>query len=70
MTQAEVIYEQAKRLSPLERAQLIEMLFASLDKPDKEIEEAWSRELENRIDEYERHELKAVHLEEVLRKLK
>lgn len=57
-------------LSLFERAQLIDELISTLDKPDKEIEKLWAIEAEDRIDAYNQGKLKAVSLEEVLRKYK
>ena len=62
------IIEEASMLSLFERAQLIDELISTLDKPDKEIEKLWSIEAEDRIDAYNKGKLMAVSLEEVLRK--
>jgi putative addiction module component (TIGR02574 family) len=60
------ILKEALTLKPAEKAALIDKLLASLDKPDAEIDELWAKEAENRIDAYERGEIKAVALEKVL----
>ncbi len=57
-------------LKPAEKAQLIDRLIFSLDKPDKELDELWAQEAENRIDAYEQGKLKSVSLEKVLQKYK
>ena len=64
------ILKEAMTLKPAEKAKLIDKLLSSLDKPDAEIEELWAKEAENRIDAYERGEIKAVTLEKVLEKYK
>ncbi len=64
------ILEEALTLKPAEKAELIDRLISSLDKPDTEIDELWAKEAENRIDAYERGEIKAVGLEKVLEKYK
>jgi putative addiction module component (TIGR02574 family) len=51
------------------KAQLIDKLISSLDKPDKEIDELWTKEAEDRIDAYDQGKLKAVSLEKVLQKI-
>ena len=51
-TQLDIVEAQALKLSPEERAQLADRLVASLFK-DQEIENAWSAEVERRIDEIE-----------------
>ncbi|MBN1932289.1 MAG: addiction module protein [Desulfobacterales bacterium] len=68
MTKTENIYEEASALSPFEKAQLIDKLISSLDKPDKEIDKLWGKEVEDRIDAYNQGKLKAVSLEKVLQK--
>ena len=49
------------RLDPAERAQLIDFLWETLDEERvKQIESKWAAESEDRIDAFERGELKAV----------
>ncbi len=57
-------------LKPAQRAELIDKLLSTLDKPDKDIDELWAREAESRIDAYEKGTIKAVTLEKVLEKYK
>jgi putative addiction module component (TIGR02574 family) len=64
------ILEEALTLKPAEKAELIDRLLSSLDKPDAEIDELWAKEAENRIDAYERGEIKAIALEKVLERYK
>ena len=68
MAATDNIIREALTLSPSEKAQLIDKLIASLDKADKEIDELWTREAEDRIDAYDKGKLKAVSLEKVLGK--
>ena len=42
------ILKEALNLGPLQQAELIGMLLSSLDKPDKERDALWSKELESR----------------------
>lgn len=55
-------------LSPLERAQFVDAIMASLDQPDAEIDALWKEEVESRISAYEQGKLKSVPLDEVLSK--
>ncbi|OIP63847.1 MAG: hypothetical protein COW52_09275 [Nitrospirae bacterium CG17_big_fil_post_rev_8_21_14_2_50_50_9] len=64
------ILKEALNLKPAEKAELIDKLIYSLDKPDAEIDELWVKEAENRIDAYERGEIKVVALEKILEKYK
>ena len=62
------ILEKALNLTPTEKAELIDRLLASLDNPDKELDKLWSKEAEDRIEAYERGEIRALTLKEVLEK--
>ncbi len=62
------IFEEAVRLKPDKRAELVDTLLSSLNKPDKEIDRLWAKEVESRIEAYEQGVIKAVSLEEVLKK--
>ena len=65
------IVSDALLLPPRSRAKLAERLLESLDDPkQKEIDRRWADEVENRIDAYERGELKVIPGEEVFRRLK
>lgn len=68
MTTTDNILKETLRLSPSEKAQLIDKLISTLDKPDKEIDELWAKEAEDRIDAYDQGKLRAVSLEKVLQK--
>ena len=68
MTNSDNIFKEVLLLRPSEKARLIDKLISSLDKPDKEIDELWAKEAEDRIDAYDQGKLKAVSLEEVLQK--
>jgi len=43
------IVERAVRLTPAERAQVIEALLHSLDQPDPQVDQAWGEEAEARL---------------------
>lgn len=68
MTTADRIFKEASTLSPSEKAQLIDKLISTLDKPDKKIDELWAKEAEDRIDAYDQGMIKAISLEKVLQK--
>ncbi len=68
MANTDTIYREALNLRPFEKARLIDMLISSLDKADNENDELWAREIEDRIDAYEKGLIKAVPLEKVLEK--
>ena len=63
-----ILKETLLTLRPFEKAQLIDKLISTLDKPDKEIDELWAKEAEDRIDAYDQGKLRAVSLEKVLQK--
>jgi len=62
------ILKEALNLAPTEKEELIDKLLSSLDKPDKELDELWAREAEDRIEAYEQGKIRALTLEEVLEK--
>jgi putative addiction module component (TIGR02574 family) len=64
------ILQDALTLKPEQKAELVDKLISSLDKPDKEIDELWANEAESRLDAYEQGKIKAVALEKVLEKYK
>ncbi|MBN2383493.1 addiction module protein [bacterium] len=68
MPKTEDIFKEALSLSPYDKAQLIDILISTLDKSDKEIDELWSKEAEDRIDAYDQGQIKAISLEKVLQK--
>jgi putative addiction module component (TIGR02574 family) len=68
MTTTDNIFEEPLTLRPSEKAQLIDKLISSLDKPDKEIDELWAKETEDRIDAYDQEKIKAISLEKLLQK--
>jgi len=61
----ECIFENAKKLNPIEKLQLVEALLESLDKPDPEIEKIWIKEADERYKAYKRGELKSTDWEEI-----
>ena len=62
------ILKEALNLSPTEKAELIDRLLSSLDKPDKELDKLWAEEVEDRIDAYDSGKIKALTIQEVLKK--
>ena len=59
--QAEQVLKEVLGLPPIERAEMVEQILASFDFPTrKRIDEAWAKEAEDRIDAYERGDIKAI----------
>ena len=64
------VVSEALSLPLRSRAKLAEQLLESLDDPkQKEIDRLWADEVEDRIDAYEKGELKAIPGQEVFRRL-
>jgi putative addiction module component (TIGR02574 family) len=60
------VLDQALKLRPVERAQLVEDLLASFEFPDRQrIDELWATEAEARIEAYERGEIPSTLASEV-----
>jgi len=68
MAEPSEVLKEALTLRPAQKAELIDKLLSSLDKPDKDIDELWAKEAESRIDAYETGKIRAVDLEKVLEK--
>jgi len=61
------VLEQALRLPPIDRAQLVEQILSSFGFPDRErIDALWAAEAEERIDAYDRGEIGSSSAREVL----
>jgi putative addiction module component (TIGR02574 family) len=59
------VLEEALSLPPAERAELADRLLTSLDaEPDSRIDKLWAQEAEDRLDAFERGEIKAVSAKE------
>lgn len=66
-----LLKEEALKLSPFERAQLIDALWQSLDPAGQaNVDTAWIEEAKNRLAAYHQGEVKAVDGERVLSELK
>lgn len=64
------VLETASALSPIDRAELVEGILASFDFPNRaEIDAAWGREAEDRIEAYERGEISAIPATRVFEKI-
>jgi putative addiction module component (TIGR02574 family) len=68
MNTAENLFKEALTLNSFQKAQLIDKLISSLDKSDREIDELWAKEAEDRIEAYNTGKMKAISLEKVLQK--
>lgn len=65
------LLEAALSLPPAERAELADRLLTSLDSgPDRRIDNLWAQEAEDRLDAFERGEIKSVPAEQVFDKTK
>jgi putative addiction module component (TIGR02574 family) len=61
------LLKEALALPANERADLVERLLSSLEPAEPEIEKRWAKEVEDRIDAFERGELKTISAEEFFR---
>jgi putative addiction module component (TIGR02574 family) len=68
MTAPNEILKDALNLRPAEKIELIDKLLSSLDNPDKELDELWAKEAEDRIEAYDQGKIKALTLKEILEK--
>ena len=64
--QSEKILSDVLELTPEERAELIEKVIQSFESPErKKIDSLWAKEVEERIEAYERGEIKSIPSDEV-----
>jgi putative addiction module component (TIGR02574 family) len=69
-TNAEKILQEALNLPPQERAEVLEHLLATFQKPpDPELDKLWAQEAEDRLEAYDRGDLGSVSAEEVFAKI-
>jgi putative addiction module component (TIGR02574 family) len=65
-SQAQRVLSDARKLPPVERAELVERILASFSLPERQsTDERWAAEVEDRIDAYERGDLKSRPATEV-----
>ena len=71
MTPATIqILEDALRLKPIQKAELIDKLFHSFDSStDHHIDEAWADEIESRLDAYDNGKISADSAEAVFERI-
>ena len=66
MSKHDNLLEEALKLSPMERAELVENLLSSFEfRSRKTIDALWAQESEDRIDAFERGEITAIPAEQV-----
>nr|EDZ40422.1 MAG: Conserved protein of unknown function [Leptospirillum sp. Group II '5-way CG'] len=62
------LLSEARDLPPEERVKLVEQILETLDASDPSLDAEWSKEAEDRLDAYQRGEIGAVPLSEMLAK--
>lgn len=68
--QTERVLMEILGLPPVERAEMVEVILSSFDFPNrKEIDAAWAKESEERIDAYERGDIKSAPANQVFEKI-
>lgn len=70
MSEKDQVLAKALKMTPRERAEIVDQLLQSLDKPDNEIDKLWEKEAEERIDAFESGDLHTVTLQKVVEKYK
>lgn len=67
---SKVVLEEALKLTANERAEVAEQLIASLDEvPDTDVEQAWQEEVQRRLQQVERGEVKLIDSDTVMAEL-
>lgn len=70
MSDKKQVLKKVLKMTPVERAEIVDQLLQSLDEPDKEIDKLWKKEVEDRIDAFESGKIQTVTVKEVLKKYK
>ena len=69
-TQTQQVLEKAIHLPPVERAELVEQILSSFDRPSRdEIDALWAKEAEDRIDAYDQGKIKAIPASQVFERI-
>jgi len=69
-TETQTILKRVLNLNAVERAELIEAIFRSFDKSkDNQVDSAWAKEAESRVDAYESGKLKSRSAASVMRRI-
>jgi len=71
LAQTQEIYKKALSLSPVERIEIIENLFMSLDSAEERtrIDQLWAKEAEDRLLAYDNGEIQAIPASTVFNKI-
>ena len=69
MPDIDTVTNDALKLAPVQRAELIESLLASFDPGRAEIDALWAEEAERRVDAYDQGKLKASSADEVFNRI-
>lgn len=68
--QTQQVLEKAIHLPPVERAELVEQILSSFDRPSRdEIDALWAKEAEDRIDAYDQGKIKAIPVSQVFERI-
>lgn len=62
------VIEHALQLKASERATVVEQILMSLDVPNPDVDAAWAREADARVEAYERGEIESIPAEDVFAK--
>ena len=63
MENSQEILAKALQLKPIEKCFIIDGLLQSLDEPNKELDQIWAVEAENRLNAYRQGKLKGIPME-------
>ena len=62
------ILEQALKLKPEEKFAIVEGLIKSLDEPDKQLDDIWAEEADQRLKAYKEGRLEGIPMEDIFHK--
>lgn len=62
------IFEEVSTLKPIEKMQLVDKIFNSLEYSNKSIDELWANEAQSRIQAYDENKIQSKPMQEVFKK--
>ena len=62
------IKEEVLALKPIEKLKLIDELLLSLDKPNKDFDDVWAKEVEKRVDAYDKGQILKIEAKEIFKR--
>lgn len=70
MTMPLELVHEIKKLPPIERVRIVDIVIRDVIRTDPDIDRVWAQEASSRWDAYKKGDIKSIHYEEVMSKYK